>query len=94
MIRPLKQILKRFYHSHSRYIQISDKVQSALKNGEPVVALESTIITHGMPFPANLNTAKKVEDIIRQKVSFSTLYIFCSFMILFLGCNTSYYCRV
>ena len=40
---------------------ISEKVINALKKGEPVVALESTIISHGMPYPQNVETAKLVE---------------------------------
>ena len=51
---------------------ISDAVKSAINNGEPVVALESTIITHGMPYPHNVSTAKKVESIIQQQVLFIT----------------------
>lgn len=38
-------------------LQISPEVQDALKNKKPVVALESTIISHGMPFPQNAQTA-------------------------------------
>ncbi|MEM9677338.1 MAG: pseudouridine-5'-phosphate glycosidase [Pseudomonadota bacterium] len=44
----------------------SDPVKTALDAGRPVVALESTIVTHGMPWPENLNTARKVEAIIRE----------------------------
>lgn len=44
---------------------LSDDVALARKNGDPVVALESTIITHGMPFPQNLETAQRVENEIR-----------------------------
>ncbi|MEM1039473.1 MAG: pseudouridine-5'-phosphate glycosidase [Pseudomonadota bacterium] len=44
----------------------SNSVQTALDAGRPVVALESTIVTHGMPWPDNLNTARKVEAIIRE----------------------------
>lgn len=43
----------------------SDEVRGALDAGKPVVALESTIITHGMPYPANLETAQGVEDVVR-----------------------------
>lgn len=48
--------------------QIHDEVFEALQNHRPVVALESTIITHGMPFPDNIQCAKDVEAIIRQQV--------------------------
>ncbi len=48
-------------------LHISDEVRSALEAGKPVVALESTIISHGMPYPQNVETALKVEEIIRQQ---------------------------
>lgn len=51
----------------NRYLDISDEVQVALQTGEPVVALESTIISHGMPWPQNLETAQAVEGVIRDK---------------------------
>lgn len=44
----------------------SEEVHAALDTGRPVVALESTIITHGMPYPENLKTAKNVEDLVRK----------------------------
>ena len=47
-------------------IKISKEVQEALKNNIPVVALESTIISHGMPYPKNVETALNVERIIRE----------------------------
>jgi pseudouridylate synthase len=48
-------------------ILLSDEVKSALSKGTPVVALESTIISHGMPYPENVKTARKLEDIIRAE---------------------------
>ncbi len=50
----------------NQYIKISEEVKFAQKNGLPVVALESTIISHGMPYPENVQTACEVEDIIRS----------------------------
>lgn len=47
-------------------IIISQEVEAALKDGRPVVALESTIISHGMPYPQNLSTAEAVEAIVRD----------------------------
>ena len=41
----------------NQYVAISDEVQKALDNNQPVVALESTIISHGMPYPQNVETA-------------------------------------
>ncbi|KAK9811309.1 hypothetical protein WJX72_001535 [[Myrmecia] bisecta] len=46
-------------------VAVSAAVQKALRDGSPVVALESTIISHGMPFPQNLQTARDVEAVIR-----------------------------
>lgn len=46
-------------------VQLSPEVESALRDGRAVVALESTIITHGMPFPENLETAIAVESVVR-----------------------------
>lgn len=48
------------------YLSISKEVQDAILNNKPVVALESTIISHGMPYPQNVETALKVESIIRE----------------------------
>lgn len=48
------------------YLSIHPEVQAALDAGKPVVALESTIIAHGMPYPENVKTAKQVEAVIRQ----------------------------
>lgn len=45
---------------------INNEVKDALKKGLPVVALESTIISHGMPYPTNLEVAKKCEQIVRS----------------------------
>ena len=50
-------------------LQISPEVQDALKNKKPVVALESTIISHGMPFPQNAQTAIEVEETIRKQTA-------------------------
>ena len=47
-------------------IKINPEVKHALENNIPVVALESTIISHGMPYPQNVQTALKVEQIIRD----------------------------
>ena len=48
------------------YLEISPAVKAALLAGEPVVALESTIISHGMPYPQNVETALQVEAAIRD----------------------------
>ena len=49
-----------------RAIQLSGDVQQALLHKRAIVALESTIIAHGMPFPQNLEMAREVEEIIRK----------------------------
>ena len=49
----------------NKYLDIAPEVQEALAAGKPVVALESTIISHGMPYPQNVETALKVEEVIR-----------------------------
>jgi pseudouridine-5'-phosphate glycosidase len=51
--------------SAKAYLSISADVKAALKAGKAVVALESTIITHGMPYPQNLEMAKNVETVVR-----------------------------
>ena len=51
-------------HSHLIY---SEEVRAATLSGKPVVALESTIISHGMPYPQNVQTAREVEQLIRDR---------------------------
>ena len=51
--------------SLSSCLDVSAEVSAALKNGEPVVALESTIISHGMPYPENVESARTSEATIR-----------------------------
>ncbi len=50
----------------NEYLHIHPEVAEALRSGKPVVALESTIISHGMPYPKNVETALSVEQIIRD----------------------------
>ena len=50
----------------NKYLDIKPEVAEALAQGKPVVALESTIISHGMPYPQNVETALNVEKIIRE----------------------------
>ena len=51
----------------NQYLDINEEVKEALEQGKPVVALESTIISHGMPYPQNVETALNVEKIIREE---------------------------
>jgi len=50
----------------NQYLDIAPEVAEAIQSGRPVVALESTIISHGMPYPQNVETALQVEQIIRD----------------------------
>ena len=49
--------LKYNFNTMKNYLELSAEVEQALKEGKPVVALESTIISHGMPYPQNVETA-------------------------------------
>lgn len=51
---------------YNKYLVISDEIRFALDKARPVVALESTIISHGMPYPMNYRTALKIEDTVRK----------------------------
>ncbi len=50
----------------NKYIDFSKEVEEGIKNGKPIVALESTIISHGMPYPQNVEMANQCEKIIRE----------------------------
>ncbi len=52
--------------AHPEEFVVADEVQEALHTGKPVVALESAIITHGMPYPVNLELAQELEAIVRK----------------------------
>ncbi|MCR5153247.1 MAG: pseudouridine-5'-phosphate glycosidase, partial [Lachnospiraceae bacterium] len=52
--------------NYEKYLDLSEEVKKALSENRPVVALESTIISHGMPYPQNVETALNVEKIIRD----------------------------
>ena len=49
-----------------KFLKVSNEVLDAIAHDKPVVALESTIISHGMPYPQNVETAQKVEQIVRD----------------------------
>ncbi len=51
----------------SEVIAIRDEVAEALRQGKPVVALESTLIAHGLPYPDNLELAREVEVLVRRE---------------------------
>ena len=50
----------------NKYLDVAPEVAEAIRSNKPVVALESTIISHGMPYPQNVETALKVEEIVRE----------------------------
>lgn len=50
----------------NQHLFVSREVREALTQGKPVVALESTIISHGMPYPQNLETARGCEQVARE----------------------------
>ncbi|MDI9540497.1 MAG: pseudouridine-5'-phosphate glycosidase [Bacillota bacterium] len=52
--------------NYKNYLSITDEVAQAIKEGKPVVALESTILSHGMPYPENVEFAKNVEIVVRK----------------------------
>ena len=56
------------------YLDVAPEVAAAVAAGKPVVALESTIISHGMPYPQNVETALKVEQIIRDNGELPAFY--------------------
>ena len=60
--------MEEFNMTLNKYLDIAPEVQKALDEGRPVVALESTIISHGMPYPQNVETALNVEK-IRDRLS-------------------------
>lgn len=55
------------WKSRAQYLQLGDEVRQALEEKRPVVALESTVIAHGLPYPTNLETAARMEAIVREE---------------------------
>src|SRR5512135_2649127 len=53
--------------SDKKYLSILPEVRQALKEGKPIVALESTVISHGLPYPENRRLAENMEKVIREK---------------------------
>ncbi|KAI7851035.1 Indigoidine synthase A family protein [Circinella umbellata] len=63
-----QQIARRFHAlASSKHFNITPEIKHAIVNKSPVVALESTIISHGMPYPQNVQTAGDVQDIVRSQ---------------------------
>ena len=53
--------------NYKDYLSITPEIQKAIQEGKPIVALESTILSHGMPYPENIEFAHKVEEIVRAQ---------------------------
>ena len=53
--------------SFEKYLDVKPEIAQALAEGKPVVGLESTILSHGMPYPQNMEFAAKVEEIVRAE---------------------------
>ncbi|MBQ1567736.1 MAG: pseudouridine-5'-phosphate glycosidase [Erysipelotrichaceae bacterium] len=53
--------------NYKDYLSITPEIQEAIQEGKPIVALESTILSHGMPYPENIEFAHKVEEIVRAQ---------------------------
>ena len=51
----------------NKYLSIAPEIREALAADKPIVALESTILSHGMPYPENLEFSHKVEEIVREE---------------------------
>ena len=51
--------------NYKDYLSITPEIQEAIDSGKPIVALESTILSHGMPYPENVEFASKVEEVVR-----------------------------
>ena len=50
-----------------KYMDITPEIEAAVREGKPVVALESTILSHGMPYPENVAFAGEIEKVIRAE---------------------------
>ena len=60
-------MIKKFIKKNRHLIKCSREVLNAIDNKIPLVALESSIISHGMPYPQSLEMAKEIEEIIRDE---------------------------
>lgn len=80
ILKSIRNCRQQFQKSFSQDIKNQDgftygsHVLEAKNNRMPIVALESTIITHGMPYPQNLETALQVEDAVRKNVCITNLF--------------------
>lgn len=56
-------------HFSKGFIDVSSEVKNALNNQKPVIALETALVTHGLPYPKNVETALEMEHIIKSHVN-------------------------
>lgn len=70
-------------------MKVHPEVEQAISTNQPVVALESTIVAHGMPYPQNYQVAMEVESIVRSKVGCN--YIPSLRRFLLLGCEVIFF---
>lgn len=73
LCRRLSSLNNKKQSLNTEHIDISEEVRFALQHNKPVVALESTIITHGIPFPENVEFSTNVEQTVRQQVLMFTV---------------------
>ena len=62
-------MIKKFLNKNKNLVKCSREVLKAIDNKIPLVALESSIISHGMPYPQSLEVAKEIEEVIKLKSS-------------------------
>lgn len=73
-LRKYSSHIRSFSKQINSLIDVNPEIEYALKINQPIVALESTIITHGMPYPQNIQTAFDVEKEVRKEVTDFTYF--------------------
>ncbi|MCJ1396629.1 hypothetical protein MMC18_009520 [Xylographa bjoerkii] len=63
--KPFVRLSRRLLSTRSPFLKVSDEVQDAIDSGKPVVALETTIYTHGFPYPENIALCSRLEGLVR-----------------------------
>ena len=69
----------------AEYIRVADPVRQALAQGKPVVALESTVIAHGLPYPANVEVAQAMEEAVEAEAPPATIALLDGQIVIGLG---------
>lgn len=73
-LRKYSSHIRSFSKQINSFIDVNPEIKHALKTNKSIVALESTIITHGMPYPQNIQTAFEVEKEVRNEVTDFTCF--------------------